>query len=262
MVFRFRRVFAGFMIACSLWSGGKADLVSDIARIHVEAVGGDARLMRLKGLRTSGVTKMGDQEIRFQLWAERPNRIRVETFNGNQTMIQAWDGESDPWIQLGYDGPVTGFSPGDREEFMAEAEYDDVLFRSAERGYSVDFAGEMLLEGRSVIKLLVTRNLTQQFVLYLDSSSYVIIRRDDITERPDGSVDSTHTLFGEFRPVLGVILPHRVTLYRDGALVYEAQMDWMEPNPPVEPGFFSRPEGEGEPDTPPEEEVPQPGEAS
>ncbi|MCC5025305.1 MAG: hypothetical protein J6386_22090 [Candidatus Synoicihabitans palmerolidicus] len=55
-----------------------SDVATDNARIHVEAMGGLERVMRLKSLRTGEQIRTADQELEFQMWAERPNCVRVE----------------------------------------------------------------------------------------------------------------------------------------------------------------------------------------
>src|SRR5690606_15625167 len=159
--------------------------------------------------------QFGNVEIPFQMWAERPNRIRIETGEGRNVLIQGWDGVDTPWVQAGRDGAVTDLSVSEQAEFKMQSEFDDPLFRPAQRGYAIDYAGEEKLDGLPAIKLLVTRNLTEQFVLYLDAETYGIIRRDDVVTGPDGEPQATQTLYGDFRPVRGVILPHRVSLFRD-----------------------------------------------
>ena len=46
----------------------------------------------------------------FQMWAQRPQSIRIEVMQQNQTLVQGWDGQNEPWLQNGANG-VTELMP-------------------------------------------------------------------------------------------------------------------------------------------------------
>ena len=49
------------------------------------------------------------------------------------------------------------------------------------------------------------------------------------------------TRYDDFRPVEGVLLPHRVTLLTDGHIEQEMIMEKIETNPELTPETFTRP---------------------
>lgn len=69
-------------------AGARADRMDDIAAIHVEAIGGRARIEALGALRATGQVVTGGQRARFVLIAARPNRIQLETEAGGRTLVQ------------------------------------------------------------------------------------------------------------------------------------------------------------------------------
>ncbi|HEY0943989.1 MAG TPA: hypothetical protein VGD81_01940 [Opitutaceae bacterium] len=235
-------ITCGFLLVSWRLAAGVAD---DLARIHVESLGGVERLARLQALRAEGRTRVQGQEVRFVLWAARPNAVRVETTAGERVRRQGWDGsEAAPWQQAvvaGVPKPAGALDEFEARELRADAEFDDPLVDSARRGYAVDFAGEMTLDGRAVFKLLVTRHFTEQFTLYLDAETYLIVRRDSTRRFPGGRDAQLVTHYRDFRSVAGVLLPHRVAVEADGKALHETVLELVEANPRLAPGFFRAP---------------------
>lgn len=241
-----RRLFSGLILsglAIGLPSAAWADdLAGDIARIHVEAIGGKERVERLKSVRGAGLVRLGDNEMDFQMWAARPNLIRIEVARGPVTLVQGWDGKNEPWLQEGTSGQLITMQGQIAVDFKADSEFDDPLFRPKERGYTVEYAGEEEMEGGSVVKLLVTRSVSDQITLYLASDTYFIVREDRKQRLLSGDVDETQTYYDDFRPVLGVTLPHSITMQSGDKILSQTVLTWIEPNPPVEDGFYRKPE--------------------
>jgi hypothetical protein len=91
-------ILSAFCLSGSLWADDVAD---DIARIHIEAIGGEARVARLESFRAAGQSQVGDFVMEFQMWAARPQSIRIEVNMQKKTLVQGWDGQGDPRIQNG-----------------------------------------------------------------------------------------------------------------------------------------------------------------
>ncbi len=235
--------FMGVLVSvASLCGQASSDVARDIARIHVEALGGMERLEKLTSLRAGGETVAGGQTVDFQMWARRPNAVRLEVESNNLMLIQAWDGEGKPWMQAGEESPAREMPPVMADAFKADAEFDDPLFRPEERGYVLDYAGEDEVGGRPVVKLIATRSASDQSVLYLAADTYFIVRQDRVHLRPDGSRTETQVFYGDFRPVAGVIFPHKVITWVGDDMVSDTSLSWMEPNPPAEDSLFTMPE--------------------
>ena len=240
-----RRMFMSLGSILMLCGGSGAlkadDLAGDIARIHIEAIGGQARVERLHSVRAAGMVRAADQEMEFQMWAARPTRVRIEITRGAVTLIQGWDGENEPWIQEGNGAQLITMQGQLAADFKADSYFDDPLFQLKERGFSVEYAGEQEVEGGSLVKLLVTRSPSDQVTLYLASDTYFIVRQDRSKRLLNGQVEETQTYFDDFRPVLGVTMPHAITVQSGDTVLNQTVLNWMEPNPPVEAGFYSKP---------------------
>ena len=216
-------------------------VAKDIARIHVEAIGGHERLARLSALRAGGESKVGGQEMEFQMWAKRPNAVRIEIEAQGLLLTQAWSGDGEPWMRAGEKADARLMPRALADAFKTEADFDDPLYQSEERGFVLEYAGEDEVGQRPVVKLLATRSATEQSILFLAADTYFIVRQDRVQLRPDGTRTETQTFYGDFRPVQGVILPHKIVVWSGEELVSETVLGWMEANPPIEADLFTMP---------------------
>lgn len=221
--------------------GVRADSADSVAQIHTEAIGGKERMSRMTSLQASGRVLIDGRVMTFSLIAERPNRLRMETQVAGKRLIQATDGVAAPW-QFNPDaaGGVTDLTGEEAQEFAADSEFDDPLVDYAARGYAVDYAGEQVVDGRRLIKLLVTRRFVHSYFLLLDAETYFIVSKL-ATRIRNGREVPVVTRYDDFRPVAGVILPHRYAVYADGRLLHETILETVKSNVPVPPDSFTRP---------------------
>lgn len=212
----------------------------------MEAIGGRQRLLALKALRATGVTKIQGEELHFTMWAARPDLIRTETTSKGRVLTQGYDGVNPPWVLDSKTGLVREMGAVAARAFAADVDFDDPLVLRGGRQISLDYAGETEIDGKPVFKLLVTENFTVTFSLYMDRSTYFIIRRDMVKPGVNGP-ETVVTEYGDFSPVNGVMLPYRLVEKVGGAVRYETVMEHIEANPPLMPGLFSRPPAAAKP---------------
>ena len=187
------------LLLCLLTTLARADFAADLARIHIEASGGRARLDALHGLVAYGVTRNESGERKFVLLAERPNRVCVEVTSAGRTIGQGWDGRGTPWISDSATGRVTWLSGEAAQAFKAEAEFDDPLVAGPERKVALDYVGEAKEGDVAWLKLVVTQNFTETSFVYLDPTTYLIVRRD-VVRRTQGKEVVLRTDYSDFRP--------------------------------------------------------------
>ena len=222
----------------------RADRAEDLARIHVEAIGGRERIAALAAVRATGhVTVTGGKQVRFTLVAARPAKVRLETEAGGRTLVQATDGVAAPWE---LDRGASPARPRDMAEaavktFMADVEFDDPLVAGATRGFTLDYAGELKVDGRKLHRVLVTRKLTETFSVLVDDETYFIVMRVEQRTSVGGRKLQIVTHYEDFRPVEGVLLPHQITVAIDGQATQQTKIARIEPNPRVRDDLFTRP---------------------
>ncbi len=234
-----------FVLAFAGANGAHADRATDIAQIHVEAIGGRARIAALRAFRATGSVINDGKHARFTMLAARPNRLRLEVHDENRTLIQATDGVHPPWELDTAANPshAVQLSPVTAKAFLADAEFDDPLVAAPGSGNHIEFAGEADVAGQKFLRLLVTRKLSESFFLLLDPDTFFIAMRVDRPLTADGRRMAIVTRYADFRPVAGVLVAHRIAVEVNGKLTQEARLDAVEPNPRLPAGAFSPPAG-------------------
>lgn len=226
-------------------TAARAELADDLARIHVEALGGVKRLERLNALRVMGRTEIRGHTLSFVMWAERPNRVRIETSAHGALRVQAWNGVDVPWVRtMSAEGGdrVRRMSEGEARDFVVDADFDDALVDPVGRGYELGYEGERVEQGRSVHRIRVRHPGGEMFWLSLDQVTFLIVSRQSVRRLSDGREVSIETRYGDFRPVQGVLLPRRMEVAADGALLHTTILETVDPNPRIAPGFFDEPD--------------------
>lgn len=224
---------------------GRADPAADIAQIHLEAIGGRARLAALKGLRMSGtvIVAANEQRMRFSMIAVRPSRVRLEIQQKGRTLVTATDGIEPPWeFDTGSWPPrYRDMEASAARGFLADAEFDDPLVAGAARGFSLDYAGETEVGGRKLLRVLATKSLTETFTLLVDPETYFIAMRVEQRTTAAGRKRQIVTRYDDFRPVEGVLLPFRITILAEGRIEQQMIVERIEANPEITPETFTRP---------------------
>lgn len=227
------------VLLLALAGTASAHLGPEIAAKHARRAGD--KLAALSGLRAEGRTFINNDMLPFTLVAQRPNRLRVESFTPLHRTIQGYDGENAPWVQQGDGESPRAMSPTEEKDFLTNADFDGPLVDFAAKGYSVDYAGEQLVEGRPAYKLLVMNKRDDIFFFWVDRENYEIVKRSVYRVFNNERVE-VETFFKDYRPVAGVMQPYRIETSVKGRIIYVMLIDKMEANPDVKRAeIFSRP---------------------
>lgn len=250
------------LISLLLTAGLDAQTGKDIARLHANRAGEKAG--KLSAYRAEGRTFIGKSEVPFTMWAQRPNRLRIESSTPGRRLVQVYDGVHAPWTSHSEieDGAPQVMTGATAREFIANADFDDALVDFEAKGNSIDYAGEDEVEGRTAHKLLVMSKSDDICFLWVDAASHEIVRRMTyrIVQEQRAVID---TYFKDFRLVAGVPFPHKIEARTNGRAVYTTLIDKMEPNPKRMPkGLFDRPGGWPEEARPAEPAIEIPATAS
>ncbi len=237
------RLLLALLLALVPGIAAAANLGAEVARRHAGRSGGKG--LELRSLYAEGRTLIRDEVIEFRLWAERPNRLRVESVSPRRRVVQVADGTHEPYISH---SDVEGGRPlrmtgGERRDFLANADFDGPLVDHLKKGNSVDYAGSDLIDGRPANKLLVMTPQDDVLFLWVDEESAEIVKRSVFRVSRERRV-TVDTYFSDFRDVGGTRQPHRIETKVGGATLYLMVVARMEADSPrVTPEAFAVPEG-------------------
>lgn len=221
---------------------GRADPVGhEIAQKHAARGGGKYRAV--KSLFIEGKTLIGGEIVDIRMWAERPNKLRVESSTGARKVTQIYDGRHEPVITHSEveNGRPMRMSAGERKEFIANADFDGPLVDFAAKGYSVDYAGEEAVGGQPAKKLLVMNAQGDVFFLWVDAKTFETVKRGVFRTANDKRV-LIETTFGDFREVAGSLQPHRIETKVGTRSLYLMVLTRMVANVTNPPELFAVPD--------------------
>jgi hypothetical protein len=221
-----------------------AQTVDDVVRRYVEARGGAAKLRAVESLRFTGSMELPDVSAAFVLELQRPNRMRTEFVVQGQTGVRAYDGQQ-AWEQLPLPGEAPRpMGPEEAAEARAQADVDlSPLVDSAAKGFTVELVGRDRLPGGETWKLVVRGRDTPPRTLHLDARTHLMVQTIDV--RPlDGKPVEMVTEISDYRPVGGLVFPHRIEVGPRGKPERQRLViQRVEVNPQLDAKRFAMPGG-------------------
>jgi hypothetical protein len=212
-----------------------------IARRHIEAVGGAARLRAINSIRHAGHMRLTAGAMTldgpFVLEMKRPRKARMEATLGGTRTAQWFDGTAG-WTLTQGATVALAMTREQLAEQEVQAEFDDWLLDYKARGVTVEYLGREPLGDTRALKLKVTYK-GHAVHSYLDAATYLEIRRDHLG--PDGRpVDQT--LIGNYRDVGGLKVPFLAEITsRDKQVVSRLEFDEPELNADIPDSRFAPP---------------------
>jgi outer membrane lipoprotein-sorting protein len=213
----------------------KPPSVDDIVTRSIEARGGMAKIKGLQSLRMSGTALLNDQlQAVVRIVSKRPNMTRFEMDVNGVTLVQAFDGKSawavNPFMGGGKPQPAPETQS---RELRSHTDMDGLLVDYKAKGRTVELNGTEDVAGSPAWKLKVTVKDGGVDYVFIDTKSYLMVKST-----------STHIavtiLFGDYRPVDGLVLPFRIEQNAAPGTVVMT-LDKIETNVPVDDAQFRMP---------------------
>ncbi len=221
--------------------------VDDIIKKHIEALGGAEKLAGIKTIKISGNMTMAMMGLEGQIsrTVMRPNMVRMEIDVMGQTIVQAFDGE-EAWQIMPFMGnPNPDKMPEEQAKLMTrDADLDGPLVDYKKKGHKVELLGEDDFEGTKVYKLKVMLKNGAEYLTFIDAEHHLELKQiTKVKSQQGGEVEAT-AVFGDFKPVNGVMMPHAITLTDPMNGSIEVTFSNVEVNGEVDESKFKKPAGE------------------
>ena len=222
-----------------------APSVDDLVAKHIAAVGGADKLKAIKTAKITATTSMGGMELTTTVYVKRPALARSETSVQGNNIVQVFDGKQS-WSINPFMGSEPSYASEDesnqaREE--AESQIDGHLVDYKAKGSTIELQGKEDVEGSPAYKLKITTKSGNVIYDYLDAETYLETKRVATIKRMGQQVEAT-TLFTNFKPVAGVLMPHQMDQSANtpqGAVNIKTTMQKIEVNVPIDDAIFQMP---------------------
>ena len=207
---------------------------NEIARRHVEAIGGKARWQGVQSLLIKGTSSFSST---VWVW-KQPGKVRTEERDNaytGKTLITAYDGTS-AWISNPFRGPNQGVPRKMTDEELRRWQ-TGLLIRSdlldlPAQGAELKLLGKEDVRGKPAWKLSVTRPGYDPVLLWIDSGSYLIVKRARTNKTPWGPEATIPVTISDYRNVQGLMIPHAT-----GETRYVVEV-----NPKIDDALFKPPQ--------------------
>ena len=244
-----RKTFAWLLVAGLAGAAVQAQTADEIIAKNIEARGGKDKIKAVQSLRMTGKIAMGQgMEAPISLEVARPNKLRMEFTMQGMTGVQAYDGKTGWSVMpfLGKKDPEP-MSAEDVKQTEDQADLDGVLVDYKEKGHQIEYAGKEDVEGTPAHKLKVTKKNGDVVNVYIDAESYMNIKEaGKVNVR--GQEMENEVLFGDFKPVEGVIFPFSLEQKPKGAPTGTViTITKIEVNPTLEASRFAMPAAAAKP---------------
>lgn len=207
----------------------------EVVKRHIQAAGGPKALRSVTSVRLGGTVNGGGE---FLWQTKAPAAYYLEVRHGGTYAREGFGGKS-AWRE----DPAAGARTlAGREEAQARATgaYRNGRFLSCGRDRTrATLLGPATVEGRPahVVELVEAAGVGRK--VYFDAQTYLILKEEQDRE---GGLEET--FFGDYRPVDGVLEPHRIRIRR-GAVTLELAVQRVVHNSGVDAALFDFPRQDG-----------------
>jgi outer membrane lipoprotein-sorting protein len=242
----FRKLSALFVPACltlvlAPWTSAQGTpSVDEIVARNLQAKGGLEKLRAVQSIKQTSHLSVQGMDATLTIYGKRPNLLRQEISIAGQLIINAFDGTT-AWLVnplAGSSDPIVVTGP-EAEAVKEQSDFESPLVDYKARGYTVEFVGSEMTNGKTVNHLKVMRNQQVQHA-YLDATTGLEVRV--VSETPAGQLEQE---LSDYRDVDGIKIPFSIRNLSNGNLVGQITVDTVELNVKVDDAFFKLPKKAG-----------------
>lgn len=214
--------------------------LEEILRKHFAAVN-QSKLSTVQTIITKGKAGQMGMYFQFTQIQKRPLKTYLEMELPDMMAIQVFDG-SKGWAVEPWTGSKLARELDEAEirSLKKQAGIDGDLYNWKSKGYQLELAGKEEFDGNPVFSVRMERADGSIFFYLLDEKSYFIMARISFEETEEGWVANT-TVFGDYRNVEGVMLPHSVEILSDEETLVHYIYDSIELNKNIPDSKFGKP---------------------
>ncbi len=216
--------------------------VADLIAKHLEARGGKDNIKAVQSIKMSGTVNAMGMDIDITNYIKRPNKLRsiILVKSMNMEMNQGFDGEMGWMQQPGQDPQPMPKSM--TRSIKDQANIDGSFMDYEERGYTVEYLGEDLVNDKPAYKVKLIRPDHPESVVYLDKDSYLEVKIDAEGVNPQsGQPVQTESFISDYRTIDGIQMAHSIEVKMGGNTAQTIKFETIEVNPEVDDELFRMP---------------------
>jgi hypothetical protein len=169
----------------------------------------------LKTIKITAKLSMMSMEMPMVMWMKNPDKIKSVTTVNGQDMIQVFDGEKGYTVS-----PMTGSTePVEMTPDQVKQTVRSNMFQNSMANYfkngQLALAGEENVNDKPAYKLKATTEGGQVIDMYIDKSSYFLVKTSTTTES-NGMTVTADSYPSDYTETSGVMIPMKTTISAQG----------------------------------------------
>jgi hypothetical protein len=215
----------------------------------IKAHGGQQRLARARADRVKmrGTLFIGGGRVPFvsettvQLPSQFKNVVRLTQVGRAYTIVHLLDGSQ---ASITLDGRPQRLTAASRAELQQTLQLNQAMRLApllTERGFILTALGEAKVNGQAVLGVKVEVGGGRELYLYFDRATALLLKTEHFLAGADGKKVRQEAYYSDFRDVAGYRRPGKVTAFRDGNKVMEAELVEAQQFDRLSPLEFSQP---------------------
>ena len=234
---------AGLCLLAAILShpiAARAQSANEVIERHIKALGGRTAIEKIASTELSGTITVADGQAGvFTHRTMRPHSFYVSLSWGASRMRAGFNGRS-AWQDDGQDGLRTLYGEA-ASRVRADASYANAQYTLPEKIRQMSVAGREEVRGRPAIVLEAFTPDGVRRRLFFDAASYLLVKDEQQT-----GARTEPRFFDDYRPVDGVMTPHRIEWQRESETLTIA-VERVVHNAPVDEHAFDVPASPAEP---------------
>jgi len=215
-----------------------AQSIDEIINKNIEARGGYQKLKAVGTMKITGKTFVQSMEIPFTVQSKRPNFTRMESKIQDQTMVQAYDGET-AWAIM----PFLGITEPEKlpaeqaKSVIEQADFDGHLVDYRIKGHKAELMGKEDVEGTEAFKLKITLKNGDIRYVFIDTKSFLELKWIAKIQRQGNEIES-EAFFSNFKDVNGLMMAFSVENRVSENIVSKVVIEKVELNVRIDNSIF------------------------
>lgn len=233
-----KKIFSVIIALLFISFNAFSQTVDEIVNKHIEAMGGKEKLLQLKTMVTEGSLSVQGTDIPIKISQEHNKGQRVEmTVMGMSGYIINTPTEG--WQFFPFQGQAApeAMSPEAVKESVDFLDIQNNLLDYKQKGHQVEYVGKEDFEGTECFKLKVVFKGGAEANMYIDPSTYYVIKQETKTKSTGQEVVQDQT-FSNFKKQDGYVFPFSLTGVGPGGVVTITK---IEVNKPLDGSLFKVP---------------------
>jgi hypothetical protein len=230
-----------FLLLISVTTTLNSQTLDEILSRYYAANGQDS-LLKINNMKITGRLIQGSMEIPYFQIIARPSFSRFEITLQGLKMIVTFNGR-EGWNVNPFAGSTTPqpFSDDEIKSTRYQSDIDGMLWKSAEKGYTITYDGKDDMEGTECHILKIVTKEGDIFKYYIDSDSYIPLRIYSKIKIM-GNQSEGDQFLSNYLMVHGIPVPGKTESRSNGQTVSVNVIDKVETDIKVTPDLFEKPQ--------------------